>query len=76
MELQDAAWARFVQTGQVSDYLQYCSVRGTAAGVAMSSGGQMNAASAPGDTSPGVAKRRKRNASGHKRSGFTGAGRS
>ncbi|MDR3345111.1 MAG: hypothetical protein LBT21_05935 [Oscillospiraceae bacterium] len=31
MELQDAAWARFVQTGQVTDYLQYCSVRGAAA---------------------------------------------
>lgn len=31
MEIQDAAWERFLQTGLVSDYLQYCSARGAAA---------------------------------------------
>ncbi|MCL2022766.1 MAG: hypothetical protein FWG82_00145 [Oscillospiraceae bacterium] len=31
MDIQDAAWARFLQSGHVSDYMQYCLLRGTTA---------------------------------------------
>ena len=59
MEMQDAAWAKFMQSGQVTDYLQYCSICGAAQA-------KKAAASAK--------KKGKNNASEHKRTGPSGTG--
>jgi hypothetical protein len=34
MDMQDAAWQQFMQSGQVTDYLQYCNVRNMVVGTA------------------------------------------